>query len=97
MSRYSLFPTALVCLILAACSAQETPEVVTYQCESGQTISVTFFQDTAAFRVGERDYLLPSLTLDDFQDRTTRMVIRPSGMTLQFNDEVVYWGCQSVE
>lgn len=98
MIRISRATLPVAATLLVACTAQEVPQIVNYQCESGQTLAVTYFEDTAAFNVNNRDYKLPSLTLDDFQDGSTRMVVRPSsGMTLQFGDEVVYWGCKSVE
>lgn len=98
MTRIARIALPIATALLMACTTQEVPQVVNYQCKSGQTIAVTYFEDTAAFSVNNRDYKLPSLTLDDFQDESTRMVIRPSsGMTLQFGDEIVYWGCKSAE
>ena len=85
---------AAASLVLAACATPEEPETRNYRCESGQTLAVTFDDDKALFSVDGEAFALPAVTLDDYQLGTTRMVVRPSGMTLQFGDQVTYWGCQ---
>ncbi len=86
---------ALILFLLAACANQEEPQVVRYQCESGQVLDVTFDNDTAYFRAGSQDYALPAETLDDYRGGKARLIVRPSGMTVSFGDEVLYWGCQA--
>lgn len=84
-----------VCTWLVACATPE-PLVTRFECESGQTIDVRFIDDKAHFVARGKTYELPAETLDDYRIGMTRMVVRPSGMTLQFGDEVVYWGCQEL-
>ncbi len=87
--------TGILTSLAAGCATPE-PVATNFKCESGQSIAVLFVDDTAKFTARGKYYELPAETLDDYRIGMTRMLVRPSpsGMSLQFGDEVVYFGCQ---